>query len=194
MGGALSIYAAKLGATCHAVEADSRACAELINSINENTLYDAIHFHPLAISNTNGVEYINSMTDDGLGNSESSLIDRGKIGQQHKVKAMTLPAFVEANNIRSRNISLIKIDTEGSEVLIIPGAIDWLEKHRPTIYISFHPAWFPNQQQDIEMFINLLMPVYKFIGVTNWGKTYDAEAFRVAMMTDHEHSFILKAR
>lgn len=191
--GALTIYAAKKGAKCYAIEADNKAVMELINSITENDFMEQVNFFPLAISDKSGTTEINSMTLDGLGNNESSLIDRGTIGQHHKVLCMTLPDFINRQNINPANICLIKIDTEGSEVLIIPGAIDWLKKYKPTIYISFHPAWFPDLQQAIEIFTNLFS-IYNFIGISVWGKIYNYLDFAEAMHTSGEHSFILKAK
>jgi FkbM family methyltransferase len=192
--GALSLYAAKLGAIVHAIEPDSKAKDELINSFYYNTLPLGANVSHVAIADKNGMTEINSMTEDGLGNSESSLINRGIIGQSQKVKCYTLSSYIEHHDINPYNICLIKIDTEGSELLIIPGAIEWLRKYKPTIYISFHPGWFPDLNAAIEMFINLLFPIYNFIGVSKWGKVYTDKDFIAAMHTGNEHSFILKAK
>ncbi len=190
--GALSLYAAKKGAVEYAVEPDPMANNELIQNIELNDRQ--IHYEPYAIADIKGWVEINSMTSDGMGNSESSLINRGEIGKTVKVMAYSLPSFIGFTNIKPANICLIKIDTEGSELLIIPGAADFLKKYKPTIYISFHPAWFPNLNSNIKMLCNILFPIYNFIGVSEWGKEYSINDFIAAMHSNNEHSFILKAK
>jgi FkbM family methyltransferase len=190
--GILSIYASNLGAKVYSVEPDARAFEELTGAIALNGC--DIKTSLVAMSSHNGIAELNTMTPGGFGNSESSLVKRGDIEGLMLVQTRTLETFIQEQGINPEGISLIKIDTEGGEVLIFEQAKEFLTKHKPTIYISFHPAWFANFGEAVNMFIDTIFPIYEVIGVTTPGKVYSEGQFVDAMHSKHDHSFILKAK
>lgn len=186
--GTLSIYASKLGAKVWAIEPDHIAYEELRMNIELNG-NDIKHFR-IAIANENGFVYLNSMTKNGFGNSESSLIERKVVESKESVIAETLETFLRKEGINKDDICLIKIDIEGGEILVIEQSKEFLQKHKPKIYISFHPAWFPDLQKNIAMFIDVLFPVYDIISTKNYN-AYSEQQFKAALSDCCDHSFIL---
>lgn len=192
--GVLSLYAALKGARVYAVEPDEVAFHELFSNVEANQLLKQISMQMVAVSDHCGNANLNTMTSDGFGNSESSLLDRGVIKNSRQVRTYRLQEYLAefvylgVHNIQ--DICLIKIDIEGSELLLLEGAKDFLKEHAPKIYISFHPAWFPNKEKDVERIIDIIFPVYNVISAQA-SREYSIDDFKNAMSTGHDHSFIL---
>lgn len=186
--GALSIYAQKLGAIVFAIEPDHIAYQELNTNIALNG--SEIKSFPIAIAHVKDIISLNSMSKGGFGNSESSLIERKKVADKTIVAATTLEYFIKYQEINVDDICLVKMDIEGGEILVIEQSKDFLQKHKPKIYISFHPAWFTDLQKNIAMFIDVLFPVYDVISTKNYN-AYSKEQFKNALSDCCDHSFIL---
>ncbi len=187
--GIFSLYAYSKKIRTVSVEPDPKAYSELIGNI---TLNEArISSYNVAVSDHNGKEIIKSMTTTGFGNSESSLVNRGVAGAVETVDSCTLESLLRPFLTYPL---YLKIDTEGSEVLILRQSKEFLSRYKPTIFISFHPAWLPDLEQDTEMFIETLFPVYEVKSVGKGYKSYTEDEFRAAMKTSHDHSFLLKAK
>lgn len=188
--GVCSIYAKKLGADAIPIEPDPNIHDELYQNLQLNG-FGCNNFWRGAISDKTGKSVIN--TQSSFGNSESSLIDRGNINGEFEINIMTLSDFIEWDKVQIKNISLIKIDVEGGEVLILKQAREFLAAHKPTIYVSFHPAWFPDKEQNIQDIIETIFPIYKVRRLVDGQMIdYTIESFRAAMETNHEHNFILE--
>jgi FkbM family methyltransferase len=188
--GIFSIYAYHKGAKVVAIEPDNIAFAELTENVELNGLTDKIKLLNIAISDKKGYAELNSRTADGFGNSESSLIDRGERGATQKVRTIQLHRLLRNLYIYPDDLCLIKIDIEGGEMLLLEGCKEWLIKHRPTVYISFHPAWIPPLEENIDKAIDMLFPHYDVIAL---GEKITPEQFKEGLLT-HTHNFILKAK
>lgn len=187
--GAVSLYASKLGAKCYTVEPDKGIHKILDENVKINRA--DISVHKLAIGNVNGEIDLNAKGE--FGDSESSMVVRfNKYAAIEKVKSLTLESFIAENNIDIGEVCLIKIDIEAGEVLLIPQMSDYLEKHKPNIYIAFHPGWFPDLEENTKMIADTLFPIYNFIGMN--GQSYSKDEFIAAMHTAHDHAFLLKGK
>jgi hypothetical protein len=60
--------------------------------------------------------------------------------------------------LKINRISLIKIDIEGGEKIVVPALIDFLKIHKPVFYISLHRCFL--REYDIEEIINILFGIY----------------------------------
>jgi FkbM family methyltransferase len=203
--GIVGLYACCLGAQVNFIEPDPVAYKELEDNVkaNENIDCPNVLLANIAISNINGQSTFN--TQSSLGNSESSLVDRGGIKGRVWVKTSTLSNYFEkVPEINPDNISLIKVDIEGGELLFIEGALDFLWKHKPTIYIAFHPAWLkPDLESAIEYVWESLSPIYEFRqyyilkeGEHSYGDSYyimSKEDFSDSLHGS-EHTFVLIPR
>jgi FkbM family methyltransferase len=187
--GVLSVFASKLGAKCYSIEPDPRAFEELCENIELNKPNNIFPEY-LAISDKKGVNYLNSMPGSEFGNSESSLLERGAVGMKSEIVTETLKGFIKTEHIKMKDVCLIKIDTEGGEVAIIEETKEFLAQHKPKIYISFHPFWFPDMEKDISRFIEILFPIYHITNVST-EEILTPKLFRESLVRLNEHSFLL---
>jgi FkbM family methyltransferase len=65
------------------------------------------------------------------------------------VEAITLDSFSEQTGFIP---TMIKIDTEGSEIWVCQGARNLLAKARPALIVATHPAWLPDNQKIEDLF------------------------------------------
>ena len=186
--GVCSLYSAELGSICHAIEPDQEAYKLLTKNIKLNTAN--VTPHNLCISDLNGTVSLNTQYANGFGNSMSSIVDRGVIEGVQECKSLTLDSFFALNGISIQDVCLIKIDIEGGEVRLIQQAKEFIAKYKPIIYISLHPAWFPNGDEDTMQIASVIFPIYRVFDTTN--REYKLNQFLEAVNTG-VHSFILKA-
>lgn len=186
--GVCSLFASELGSVCYAIEPDHTAIKYLTKNVllNDGT----IHIIPSCISGHNGTISLNTQHKNGFGNSMSSILDRGLVVESTTVKSMTLEHFIEQEEINIQNVCLIKIDIEGGEIELIKQSQQFLMKHKPTIYLSIHPAWFPNGDADVNDIADIIFPIYRICDTA--GKEYKREEFLVSVNSG-VHSFVLEA-
>jgi FkbM family methyltransferase len=138
------LFAGLLCDHVYALEPDPLAFSALVANVNAN---------PEVAARTNTFfECINVETGvlemEGTGDSTSRMTGKLKWdragGQKWTVPCRTLPAFIADNGIK--NLRLIKMDTEGAEVYLLPSLKPWLESFgpgkKPAIWLSMHvPFW-----------------------------------------------------
>jgi len=186
--GVLSFYAEQLGCICYAIEPDPIALAKLIKNIKLNN--SKIKVSEICISAKNKDFELKTEHKNGFGNSMSSILDRSAVHDSITVKGMTLEHFIEHEEIQMQNVCLIKIDIEGGEIALLKQAKKFLKKHKPIIYLSLHPFWFPDLEQDLNDIADILFGIYN-VKDTN-GKEYNRSDFNEAVKSG-VHSFILEA-
>jgi|694.fasta_scaffold84648_2 FkbM family methyltransferase len=114
---------------CYAIEPNKKSFSAMSENFILNT-YKNISAHNIAISNYDGVTYFS----DEMGSPES------KIGASSgiEVTCNRLQTFIELNSIC--NIGFIKLDTEGSEMDILPDIKNFIKEiGLPPMHISLHP-------------------------------------------------------
>lgn len=186
--GALSIYAARLGGRVFAIEPDPISYKELVQNIVANNVQQQIDALDIAISDHTGAGVLNSMTN-GFGNSESSLLDRGVIDGEKRVRTYTLADLFNTWKINPTEVCLVKMDVEGSEVFILNGAKDFLKEHKIRIYISFHPAYYKPFVETFTMFTNIVFPIYTVMD--NNMRVHNERTFWEALQSKDNHTFLL---
>jgi len=75
-----------------------------------------------------------------------------------KIETITIEKLIEEQNIKPKNISLIKMDIEGGEKIVIPSIIDFLKKYKPVFYISLHYCFL--RKSEIQEIIDILFNIY----------------------------------
>ena len=63
-------------------------------------------------------------------------LNKKKITERTIVESTTLDIFCDSNNVYP---DIIKVDIEGSEIEMLMGAQTILKKHKPLIFLSYHP-------------------------------------------------------
>lgn len=101
-----------------------------------------ISIYNVALSNINGEATF--VTHSLEHNSGDGFLDTGRagVGKQITVKTERIDDFV-SSNLADKKIKVIKIDTEGSELLVLEGALNTIGKYKPVIYIEI---WEENMQ------------------------------------------------
>jgi len=68
------------------------------------------------------------------------------------VEAITLDSYSRQTGLIP---NLIKIDTEGAEILVCDGAKQLLANHHPVLIVGVHPLWLPEGQTIEQLFATL---------------------------------------
>jgi len=73
-----------------------------------------------------------------------------KAGTSWKVNCRTLDQFLKEEKVDMDNLRLIKMDTEGTELWLLPSLRPWLEslgKKKPAIWLSVHSPFWKDQDK-----------------------------------------------
>lgn len=125
------LYGSKLAKEVYAFEPDPVANLILEKNIKVNDIGNVV-ISQSAVSAKNGYTEIGIRGD--FADSMSS-----EIWSKNKIKAHTV-SLQEVGE--EHNPNFIKIDIEGGEFIMLPPAKEYLEKYKPTIYLSLHTPYF----------------------------------------------------
>lgn len=125
--GYYSLYLSPLVRKVFAFEPDNRNFGGLQDNISSVANIEHV---PLAVSNKDGVVYLN-VSNDGAVSSICAESERGSIA----VEALTVDQFL-IQHPKSR-VGLIKIDIEGHDVAALEGARQTVAHHQPLVLIEF---------------------------------------------------------
>ena len=76
-----------------------------------------------------------------------------------KIETITIENLIEEQNIDPKNISLIKMDIEGGEKVVIPSLVKFLKTYKPVFYISLHRCFL--KESHIEEILDILFNIYE---------------------------------
>lgn len=147
------LYAGQIAKHCVAFEPDPIAHAALIQNLllNKNKFNEMV-VSERAVGNENGTMKIGAYIS--FGDSMTSFL----WNKNHThVPMISLPYVFRAYNLDDCNF--IKIDVEGAETLILPGAVEWFKKNKPTLYLSLHPQFFDKKAEFYEK-VNGVLSLY----------------------------------
>jgi FkbM family methyltransferase len=158
------LYGSRLSQHCYAIEPDPIATDILSANVVLNN-FKNITIFPGAISNNNGKTIVGNHY--GVpGDSRSSILFANS-NTAWVTDSVTLSTFFEMNKII--NCNFIKMDVEGSEILILPEARDFLSSFAHTLYLSLHIEIFKNKDT-MKPIIDCLSHVYKNLYLSNGTK------------------------
>jgi FkbM family methyltransferase len=135
--GPTALYAANKAKHTFSIDPDHVAFSELQKNIQLNpSITHKITAINQALSYKSGTMKLYKRTQ--FGDSSSSLI-RTLSDDFYEVTACTLKELLEEYQIR--NLSLIKMDIEGGEYMVIPSMREYLERYKPPLHLSLHPTF-----------------------------------------------------
>lgn len=177
--GPLTLYAASVAGTVHAIEPDPAARAVLEANIGLNPrLAGRIKVHAVAIGDRTGPARLGNITSADGGDSMSSLLYE-EAPVSWAVDCTTLDRFLAA--VDDPVPSLIKIDTEGTEVELLDAARDWLAATHPTLLLSVHARFWPDPYPRLTRLVDLLSGYRELL--TPWLSPVDPQT-----LLDDEHA------
>jgi FkbM family methyltransferase len=156
--GPTTLYGCQLAKHCHAIEPDPVAFKKLKYNVALNpTLQSKISLYNTCLSSETGkARFFSAST---FGDSRSSLVLK-ESDKSVEVDSITLEDLMRQNNITDCNF--IKMDVEGSELVILPNIRDYLKREKPTLYLSLHHFLF-RDRKNYAVPIILTLEIYKDI-------------------------------
>jgi FkbM family methyltransferase len=154
--GTTCIYSSKKSKHVYVIEADSCSFKDLskncnLNSRNITCINKAIH-------NINDIDIYfgkNKFMHNSKANDSTSQIYENNIGNDcYIVKTITLQDIINTYNIVTNQISLIKVDIEGGEEIILDDLFKFYSETSTPMYISFHYSWWNNKDLDRFKFLS----------------------------------------
>jgi FkbM family methyltransferase len=149
-----SVVAAMLGANVIAFEPMPSNAALLRENINRNGLAERVVVHEVALGSGTS-EAILELSDTNQGDHRLVTPDRATTEQ----KSIRVPVVTLSNALRdtNRKPTVIKLDTQGSEVGILRGGRAlWDRVDPPTLVIEFWPFGLQHCGSNTEDFLELL--------------------------------------
>lgn len=152
--GPTALFASSYAKAVYAMEPDPGAYYELYWNVKMNpAIASKAQTAQLCISDSAGVLEMHGE----LGSSMSTLLeypgaeDHRKNNNTNyadfKVECMSLQTFLDSRGINIADVGLIKMDTEGGEVKILPQLKPWLAIHKPNILLSLHAFLFKSNTE-----------------------------------------------
>lgn len=137
------LYGAHLAQHVYALEPDPVAFKELQENVALNVHGSAkVTLVHAALSHQTGTASLYKRRE--YGDSTSSLIPT--ISEQScNVDCLTIEELIKQHKIK--NLSLIKMDIEGSEYSVIPAMKAFLQAEKTPLYLSLHPAFLKEHLQ-----------------------------------------------
>lgn len=166
------LYGAYHAKKAYAIEPDPYAFKELSYNVSLNPiLKENISLHQKCINSYTGKVNFGSPTKGGdtisslrFGNSETAWV----------VDGITFDDFIRENNIGDCNF--IKMDIEGAETIVLPTMKEYLLHNKPVLYLSMHPAFFSDPEEDIKRIVDVLK-MYKNLYIEGGEKVAIHELF-----------------
>jgi len=164
------LYCANIYKKVIALEPDPVAFSRITKNISANSFNNIVLIEK-GLSSENGITQFGGNGD--LGNSESTLLIankeeylsyEGRHTNKHshnqivEIETITIEKLIEQQNIDPQNISLIKMDIEGGEKIVVPSLVNFLNTYNPIFYISLHRCFL--KESDIEHIIDILFNIY----------------------------------
>lgn len=172
------LYAAAFAKHVYCFEPDPEAHRVLLLNLSVNPQYRNVTVLNATLSDNDGEVVLTNRA--GFGDSESTIMleslargespmmttpeDRSGAQEQPefatlRVPAMTISTFEQRYTVAG--CSLMKIDIEGGEKIVVPMLEGFLRRHRPPLYLSLH--WMRLTEAEIKSLFDLLSSIYDFI-------------------------------
>lgn len=155
--GLISLYAAsKLpNAKIYAFEPGPQQSGFFARTVDENKLAGRVTLSAQALGDKEEKKtFITHFSQDASGDG---FIDTGRAGEPIPidVEVTTLDSWWKKNN--KLHIDVVKLDTEGSEFLVLKGAENFLREVKPVVYMEIEPKnlkVYPHKRGDILAWLN----------------------------------------
>jgi len=121
-----------------AFEAGPHQSSLFEQTIKKNGLENKVHLYKFALGSLTGnVSFVIHSTQNACGDG---FLDTGRAGEAQFVNVMvkTIDDWWRTENFP--DVKVVKIDTEGSELLILKGGVEFLQHCRPSVFLEIWPG------------------------------------------------------
>lgn len=140
------LYAARRCRQVYCFEPDRVAYAALLDNIRLNALENVLPFN-LALAAESGLKRMASPRGKRGDSMTSLLVPEGRRGME--VLCLQWSRWLELVN--TPVFDVIKMDVEGGEFTLLPTMGEYLQQHRPHLYLSLHPHLLPEGERQAAM-------------------------------------------
>lgn len=141
------LHAAKICKHVVCFEPDPTAYKYLRFNIDLNELQNVTSYS-IALGDTLSVSKMSSFGHK-LGDSMTSLLDKNPRGNTVDVLQMPWDTFMDAAKVEK--IDLLKMDIEGGEFALLPTLKAYIDKNKPTMYLSTHSPYLDQADRKPKM-------------------------------------------
>ena len=138
------------------------------NLENDLKTINNVYINQLALSNKNDEAFINK--EKGHSGGSSLVVKTEDFYEQEKVKTISLDEYVSTHN----KPTVIKIDVEGAEDLVLEGGENFFKNNSPIIIVEFWSEEYQKQsrQNTLNAALRLKNMGYKFFALNKNGDIY----------------------
>lgn len=149
--GVVSMAASQLYKYVWAYEPDVEAFKLLTENIIQNGLRN------VQLTNKGfGASFGKCHLYGGTGDSMSSIHPRSEGEKPSKtIYLEPLSKVIETAYELAQKV-FIKMDVEGAETVVLPECRESLKKHKPVLFLSLHPMWFPDPDNNLDTIKDIL--------------------------------------
>lgn len=163
------LYAAAKARHVYCLEPDPEAYRVLSLNLSVNPQYRNITALNSALSDSDGYRTLTAAGE--LGRSESTMLPRGAADRHIVVRVPGITVETLVREYSVTDCSLVKIDIEGGELIVVPAIASFLRNQRPALYLSIH--WGALAVEEVESIIDLLLSIYDFVYDDSLRRTLD---------------------
>lgn len=176
------LFAAQYSKHVYALEPDQQAFSALVANVNANSkLVPNVQLYHECINTVSG-----PMTFRGQGDSTSRFSDSLNVEWENvrnspewTIPCRALPEFIAQEEVTQ--LRLIKMDTEGAELFLLPSLVGWLNQissRKPSLWLSVHqPFWKKDVSDAAKQSFWAALGAYKYV--------YLEGTMRVEIHEDH---------
>lgn len=150
--GTTAMYGSRKSKHVYSVEADIESCRDMSINLQNNcdrnyTLINKAVYH----TDDKEVKFGKNkfLPNAKLNDSTSQILEPSEsLGDSYSIKTVTLNTILKDYNIDPNEISLVKVDIEGAEELVLSDLYTLHKNYNIPIYVSFHFHWWKDQNLD----------------------------------------------
>ena len=161
----LNIHSVSPSTPIYAFEPGPHQAEYFQKTIKENNLTSKIDFYPIALSDEEGV--CDFAVHDSKHASGDGFVDTGRAGTSKIIKVQTKKLDNWWDEHKCPEVGVIKIDTEGAELMVFKGGDNLIKTQKPTIFL---------EMQDV----NLKKYPYDAYDILNWFNQRNYQVYTLA--------------
>jgi FkbM family methyltransferase len=163
VGANVGYYAIELGiamrqtAVIHSFEPIPESFEQLQKNVILNSAADKVICNQSAISNSEGEMVLYKPRTSGSSASSARNLHPNEEVETVEVPMTTLDKYMISHSLEK--LDLLKIDVEGSELMVVEGALESIQRHQPVIFAELLRKWCAQFGYSPNLVLEILFPL-----------------------------------